>query len=344
MWVVDNNTPLPVERCFLRDRDGGEIWIVVVRGTFDVVSDDRVRSAEVQVPPARAAAWTGEPGASSLRHDTDLVLPRNGTDVLVHGHAYAPRGRAAPSVDLVLKVGSRAKRVRVHGVRAWMRSLTSSAIVPGPALPFERLPLAYEDAFGGTDTAAPPGKPSGSASNPVGVGFSHTPATLVDVPAPRIEAVDEPLRAGPFDLPAAGFGPIAPHWSSRSRFGGTYDKTWQATRAPLPPKDFDERFWRSAPPDQQLDHFLDSGARIELSHFTPDGFLAVTVPDVRFTMRVIFTDGEAEVRAVLHTAVLEPDDGRVQFVWHASYPCHGRDHKLTRAIVNWEGDRSCLLP
>jgi hypothetical protein len=37
MWVVDNNTPFAVERGFLRDRQGGEVWIVAIkaRSMFD---------------------------------------------------------------------------------------------------------------------------------------------------------------------------------------------------------------------------------------------------------------------------------------------------------------------
>lgn len=345
MWVADNNTPLPIERGFQRDREGGEVWIVVLKGTFDVKPDGGLKLAEKQSPPARAAAWSGEPGKSSLLNDADFILGKGGTDVLVHGHAYAPRGRTTTAVDVALKAGPLEKQIRVHGVRAWMRGRNAPAVVPGPARPFDRVALGYELAFGGTDPDPPPGKPGGSTHNPVGVGFSYRPMSLVDRAAPQLEAIGgTPLTAGPFETPPLGFGPIAPHWAARASFAGTYDQAWKETRAPLLPPDFDERFWRSAPADQQMRGFAPPGLRVELWNFSPDGYLALRLPEIKFQMRVLFTDGEEIATAVLHTISLEPDERRVHLVWHASRPCHGRDHKLRRAIVNWEGDRSCLSP
>ena len=344
MWVIDNNTPLAVDRGFLRDRQGGEVWIGVIKGTFDVAPDGGLRVAAEQVPPAKVAAWSGEPAQSSLLHDTDFVLSRSGTDVLVHGHAYAPRGQRVLTVDVGLKVGSLVKRLRVHGVRAWMASYFSSAIVPGPARPLDKTPITYENAFGGTDPDAPAKKPTCATHNPVGNGFTHDPKKLLDQSAPRVETVDVPIEAGPRDVKPAGFGPIAPHWMPRAGLAGTYDKDWETNRAPLLPKDFDERFYRSAPADQQLPQPLGAGQTIELYNMTPEGYWRLRIPELTFRLRVLFTDGEERVNAALHTVLLWPDARRVQLVWHSSLPCHGREHKLTRAIVNWEGDKTCLSP
>jgi hypothetical protein len=344
MWVIDNNTPLAVDRAFLRDRQGGEVWIGVIKGTFDVAPNGSLRVAAEQPPPARVAVWSGEPGQSSLLHDTDFVLARSGTDVLVHGNAYAPRGQRVPAVDVALKVGAMVKRLRVHGVRAWMTSYRSSAIVPGPARPFDKIPITYENAFGGTDPDAPAGKPTCSMHNPVGRGFTHDPKKLVDRAAPQVESPDTQIEAGPNNLRPAGLGPIASSWMPRVGLAGTYDKDWEANQSPLLPKDFDDRFWRSAPADQQLAHPLGAGQSIELYSMTADGYWRVRVPDLSFRLRVIFTDGEERTQAALHTVLLWPESRRVQFVWHSSLPCHGREHKLTRAIVNWEGDRACLSP
>jgi hypothetical protein len=60
-------------------------------------------------------------------------------------------------------------------------------------------------------------------------------------------------------------------------------------------------------------------------------------------MRTIFTDGEESTKAHLHTVVLRPDEARAQLIWYASCRCHGREHRLTRAIVHWEGGRDWLL-
>ncbi len=346
MWIAENNTPFPIERSFLRDREGGEVWITIVKAAFDIRPDGTLRAAkgEHQVSPARVAKWSGEPGKSSLLHDTDVIIGKAGTDILIKGHACAPRGRPATSVDVGFRVGPLSKHIRAHGVRAWMRGRQSGTVVPGPARPFDRMPIVYENAFGGSDPTPPPGKPAGSTQNPVGVGFTYQPQALLDRAAPRLEAPDAPLMAGPFEMAPVGFGPIAPSWAARAGFAGTYDDAWKESRAPLLPRDFDERFWRAAPADQQVRGFLPPGSRVELTGFTPDGLLAVRLPEIKFGIRVHFTDGDASAAAVLHTVHLDPDERRVLMVWHASYPCHGRDHKLRQAIVEMEGDRSCLSP
>jgi hypothetical protein len=344
MWVVDNNTPIAVERGFLRDRQGGEVWIVVIKGTFDVGREGTLHMTPEQPSPALVAAWSGEPGKSSLLHDSDFVLTRPGTDLLVQGHAYAPGGRPAPTVDVGLRIGSAIKRLRVHGTRVWTTSYVSSAVVPSAPRPFDKAAITYENAFGGTDATGPQGAPVCCAQNPVGSGFCHQPKSLVGKAAPQVENPDVPLIAGSRELKPAGFGPIAPHWMPRAGFAGTYDDAWKANQAPLLPKDFDERFYRAAPADQQLSSYLLAGQTIELFNMTPDGLFRVKVPDLRFRMRVIFTDKDERVDAVLHTVLLAPDDRRAQLVWHASLPCHGREHKLMRAAIGWEGDESCLSP
>ena len=343
MWVVDNQTPFAVERVFQRDHDANEVWVVAIKGTFEFRPDGILRCADEQAPPARAALWSGEPGKSSLLHDTDLVLSKRGTDVILRGHAYPPRGKRVTTMEVALRIGALAKRIRVFGVRAWMRA--SSTVVPGPARPIESVPICYEQAFGGTDPDAPAGKSTRSGQNPVGKGFTHRPADLLDTAAPQLEPIDgAPLRGGPFDVAPAGFGAIAPGWFPRARFAGTYDDAWKESRAPLLPRDFDERFYQVAPLDQQLPRPLPAGETIELFNLTPDGYLRLRTPDIQLQMRVIFRDGEERVGVTLHTVLLDPDARRVQMVWHGALACHGRDHKLRQAQVSWEGDRSCLSP
>ena len=208
-------------------------------------------------------------------------------------------------MEVALRIGALAKRIRVFGVRAWMRA--SSTVVPGPARPIESVPICYEQAFGGTDPDAPAGKSTRSGQNPVGKGFTHRPADLLDTAAPQLEPIDgAPLRGGPFDVAPAGFGAIAPGWFPRARFAGTYDDAWKESRAPLLPRDFDERFYQVAPLDQQLPRPLPAGETIELFNLTPDGYLRLRTPDIQLQMRVIFRDGEERVGVTLHTVLLDP--------------------------------------
>ena len=54
MWVAENNTRFRIERGFLRDRNGGEVWITVVKGTFDIRPDGTPAGGEGAGRSARA--------------------------------------------------------------------------------------------------------------------------------------------------------------------------------------------------------------------------------------------------------------------------------------------------
>jgi hypothetical protein len=345
MWVAQNYTPFPVERAFLRDLQGGETWILVVRATFDVRPDGTLRKAAEQVPVCLAPSYFGKPGESSLRYDTDIVLPRPGTDVLLHGHAYAPGGRAAEMVQVAIKAVGWAKTLHVHGERLWQRHAGTGRLVASRGRPFVKLPLTYEKAWGGRDPG-PQGErpPTCAAENPLGSGFAKNPLDLLGRPAPSIEDPRAPATPGPGPATPAGFGPLAPSWAPRVRFAGTYDDKWKNERAPLYPADFDPRFFRVAPADQQLPPTPAGVQRFELVNLTPSGRLKISLPTITIRARTIFSDGEVPSQGALHTVILEPDHPRVQLVWHMAVPCQGREQLLERSQIDWEGDAACLSP
>lgn len=119
-------------------------------------------------------------------------------------------------------------------------------------------------------------------SNPLGCGwlehrheklhYQQAGDMLVRLPAPQIEHLSEPIErllrprhpAGELDAPAmaevaagygytpAGFGVVGRAWAPRLALAGTYDKTWEDTRWPGLPEDFDFTYWNGAPADQQV--------------------------------------------------------------------------------------------
>lgn len=327
MWLLTNDTPFAAEATWVRDRDGAEVRIVAIRGSFLVQPDGRQVLHPVQTLVSRVPVFSGEPGLSSLLQECDLVHMKLKTDVLVHGAAHAPNGRPVEYTDVRLRVATIDKTLRVHGDRRWV------AGVLGPALtapePFARVPIVYERAFGGTDMTAPDHKDRGwEPRNPVGTGFAMKQEHIIGKLSPNVEDPRWPCRDWRKGYPA-GFGPIARHWEPRVALAGTYDDVWERTRKPLVPTDFDDRFHQCAPEDQQVDGFLKGGELVELHGMSPDGVWSFRLPKITLVMTTEFYDGtEARHRPVVHTLMLFPEERSFQIVWHSQLPCHQKVNKL----------------
>lgn len=324
MWQLANHTRFAVDRCFARDPRGAEVWLVAVKGTFAIEASGRLDADVAQEPVALGPVYLGAPGRSSLRCDTDLPWTRPGTDVLVVGHACAPHERPATRVRVTLRAGPIDKTLVVVGDRRFR--MDAQGLAPSEPAAFVRMPLVYERAFGGDDPVL--GAASRDPRNPVGVGFASRPEHLVGAPVPNVERVDAPGTI-------AGFGAIARDWSPRRDLAGTYDDAWRESRMPLPPLDFDPRYFHAAPEDQRVPDYLREGSPVEVLGMTHDGALRFEVPRVRPCFRTVFGRETVEHRSRLHTVLVDADARRVSVVWHTALPCHGREHRLDRTVI-WE--------
>jgi hypothetical protein len=317
MSKVQNFTPFTATGSWTRGRDGGEIRLIAVRCTFRINRDGTTSVADEQDPEVLAPKYREDPAGSSLLYDSDFYLTKPTTDVLLHGHAYAPGGEPAQRVDVTMRVDDVVKSLGVTGDR---RGLTSAS-----AEPFTKMPLTYERAYGGREPGPPrdPDRPQFEPRNPVGTGFSSGTA------APNVGYLGVSLTSRP-----AGFGPIPAHWQPRLRYAGTYDEAWRRDRCPLYPDDLDDRFFLCSPEDQRPGEFLRGGEPVELLNLTPSGRLAFTLPRVAFGFETVFRGGDrVRHRGRLYTVILEPDVPRVILVWRTELPCHARALKLQWTTV-----------
>jgi len=276
MWQLDNRTPFAAERGWVRDRNGAEVWLVAVKCTFDILPDGSTNVSSEQPPVLRAPEHHGEPGNSSIKYEADLVRTKVTTDVVVVGHAYAPGGRPAEQMEVGFRIGPVSKVLRVTGDRTW-----GAAGMSRPQ-PFSTMPLVYERAFGGADRLSSHPDRDWEWRNPVGTGFSVSRDHLTGVPLPNIEYPQD-VVSGWKDRPTpAGFGVVAGHWQPRASFAGTYDERWMKERMPLPPADFDDRFFQAVPTDQQAPAFLRGGEPVTLVGLTPPARFTVLFRSSRF--------------------------------------------------------------
>lgn len=119
------------------------------------------------------------------------------------------------------------------------------------------------------------------------------------------------------------------------KFAGTYDERWQVTRDPLVPEDFDRRYFRCAPDDQQTQSPLVGYEEVKLLGFTPDGFLGFTLPRITFDITTTFRRyGDVCQQPSIHTLWLMPERRRFEMVYLSALEVPpGREEKLAASTV-----------
>jgi len=320
MLQFKNRTPFSGTILVLPDPDGVDTLYAIVKATF--VLGEGVVVADKQAPVRQKDEFLGEPGQSSIKAAGDVALTKSGTDVLLVGTAYVPAGKPASQVDVGFALGPVRKTVRVFGDRVWQSGIVGARI--SSPQPFERMPLVWERAFGGTDqTTGDPAVLHAENRNPVGSGFrlGNGQRKLEGLKLPNLEDPKQLIAAWKDRPKPAGFAPLCPHWEPRRTYAGTYDEAWQKQRAPYLPSDFDTRFFQLAPPDQVAPGYLRGGEPAEILGATPSGSLRFQLPAYHVQITCRLNNREQLRPADLDTVLVEPDESRLVMVWRAAFPC-----------------------
>ena len=324
-----NKTPLNAAPFILLDHTGAETLLVVMKGTWSIGKDGILTVADEQMPVMSEPLYSGEPGQSSLIYDTDIVLEKPGTDCVLIGHAWAPHS-GVPHVDVSFEVGPVKRQARVFGDRKWKKSGSATAII-SRAAPFEKIPLTWEQAFGGADTSWP--DPAGHEfclENPVGRGF------IADKSKINIDGLLLPNIENPADLiqkpgqrpQPAGFGMVAPYWQPRAGYAGTYDENWRRNINPLPPADLDPHFYSSAAPGLCSPKHLTGSEQVLVEGASRQGTLRFELPAAKPRASIRCRQREDVVPLRLDTVIVEPDEMHLVLVWRGLMNVHGRVHEI----------------
>jgi hypothetical protein len=314
---------------------GREHLVVCVKGTYTIPQNGEVPIlAEEQVPLVEADEFTGEPGFSAPLRESDYPLRKPNCDVLLNGSAYAPGGKPATKVPVVLQVGPIKKSFYVIGDRVWRKGWISAK--PSSPMPFLKMPITYDRAFGGIDdNHEDPNKLVAYTPNPVGVGYHrHLKKEYVDgKPLPNTEEPNSPIKMPNGAYRPRSFGPVGRNWPQRLKFAGTYDQDWLDDIFPFLPPDFDERYFQSAPLDQQMP-YPTGGEIVALLNLTPEGNTTFKLPDSNLLVWFLMKNGEEEeVGAVIDTILIEPEENRFMITWRASTPLKRNMFEIVQVII-----------
>ena len=259
---VLSRCPLGVASILWLPRSGSYTLTVVCKATFRL-EPDLSPLAEDQEPVTEGDTFWDHDEGKSLDLATDLVPFKRSPEVLLAGHAFAPRGQAVGTLTARLTVAEIDKAIEVTGDRHF----TLDGALTHPAR-FSKMPLRWERAAGGPDTSNPVGVPMGEEARPDGWGRIQVPNL---VPLGRMISSRDDV------VPPACFAPMAAHWPLRLSRLHRYASGWSphAWHARPLPTDFDASYFNAAPPDQMLREIVGS-ERITLENLHPHHPLLTT--------------------------------------------------------------------
>ena len=346
-----NATPLVAGYAPGLMKNGRRCLVLVAKATYAFPNGEApVHFAEQQQPLCESDRYTGAPGESSPLLESDYAPLKPRCDViLINATAHAPGDRPVRVLEVSLELNDIRKRLRVVGNRHW--EFSKRRWRPGTPEPFTRLPVTYENAWGGSDAGEREGERETCTGNPVGKGYycrieeERVSGRLL----PNLEPLDRTLKHPGDNLPPLAFGPVARNWTPRRDHAGTYDQAWMENRRPLLPEDFDERYYQCAPEDQQTDH-LRGGEEVVLRHLTPEGETRFTLPQREVPMQVILREGTRHnLDPRLDTLIIDPQARCFTLTWRARVGLRRSLHEVETLIVGrptrgWEHARRMEKP
>lgn len=317
---------LPLGQCVV----GTALWrhqgalnvSLIVKATFAFGNDGPMTLVEPQPFTPTSVYFEGDP-KRGVRIASDLVpsLPR--ADIVLTGHACAPAGTSVPSLNVRLVVFRDTplvdKAILVRGD-------------PGPngdILPFERIPLVYDRAYGGI----------GWSENPLGKGVH--------------EGTGQPNLVDPRKAHGtACFAPIPRAFPVRKRLLGQTDRRVLDRTIAEVPEGFDWTYYQSAPADQRTD-YLHGTEWVILERMTAEPtFVRSHLPGARGFVRVAGLAGVSEEQALplaADTLRIDADSLRCTVVWRRHFPVASIEDvarlrvqgavQIGSAAIDWPGFR-----
>jgi len=313
--------PFRVASLLWQRQRGGSVLTIVCKATFDL-HPAQARLAQDQDDPNEDDNHWNDDAARSLYSPNDLVPFKVRADVLLVGHAFAPRGEPARSIPTRLLIGSIDKGIEAYGERAFALdgSFREGARV-------SKVPLRYERAAGGPDTY-----------NPVGVRQDAPFDTHGLTPLPNLQPPGLLIQTRSDIIAPVGYGPIAPSWPGRSERLGIHATTFslhQLRSQPLP-DEIDPSFFNCAPADQQLDELRDN-ERIVMENLHPQQPRLVTsLPGFHPRVFAIRSGNAAQEIAVrCDTLWIDTDRQQCTLVWRGQLVLD-RPNTAGRVVVAME--------
>ncbi len=334
MWKIFNTTPFATGSSFRQENQTGVlIWMVAVKASFQIEPTTGFLSiAEEQELPSQGEQFKGEATNSGLLQNSDFVLGKEKVDILLNATAYSPMDEPVTEMVAGFDLGPISKSLKIIGDREYQKSL--GFIIQTTPMPFAKMPIVYENAYGGWQETQEDEDPVYEIRNPAGIGFSKKRKYRPGKNLPNIEYLKYPTKKRPRKNRVAGFGPIPGHWAPRVDFAGKLLNTSERPVSDFYPDDFNPLFHQYAPLDQQADQ-ISGKEEVILYNLHPDHeHISFQLPLVEIRFETYIDTEIVKHNGTLQTIYIEPDHNRLQMVWLGSLPCTRKEESLEYTRVN----------
>ncbi|MBS0453291.1 MAG: DUF2169 domain-containing protein [Proteobacteria bacterium] len=333
--LVDNRTPYAFEALQLADEEAVAQCVPCVQATF-LLGPEGPMPVPNQRPVKAGGQWRGDPATTSMVMEPQIAFAKQGTDVVLRGHAHAARLGATEGM-VGIRVGPLQKTARVFGDRRYGGRMGMPGI--SAPQPFERIPIIAELAFGGWDRRGPDNRHACEPRNPIGRGFYTEAPEGDEAWLPNFEDPQDLITAWSDRPQPACFGFIGPEWQPRLGHAGTYDAAWAKSRKPLLPKDFDRRFFHSGSPGLVSPAPLRGNEDVVVVGCLPQQQRAAfRLPEPDAPVCVVELRGHQRkwLRTSLDTVVVDMDSLTLTMLWRTCLPVRNGLHDVV-SIEVWPG-------
>ncbi|MCZ8502749.1 DUF2169 domain-containing protein [Vibrio lentus] len=319
LWDIENHPELSIKGRFQRDHNGNEVWIVVGKRSWQLVGSVWKEQEEVEIYDD--PVYLGEVGLSAMKADQEFSVVKTNTDVLIFGKARSYAKKAVTYHECRLLIdGHIDKTISVLGDRQWIEH--GGSVTLSKPLPFVEKEIDFSCAIGG------------DLRNRLGGGIADTKGELLKQKVPSVFYPTEDWSATPKNTRVAGFGPLAPFFGARQQYAGTFDDDWLENRKPLYPVDFDQRFYQSAPLDQQCKGFISGGERLMMSGFCHNDALSFRFPKEMYVAEAQFKNANYQVDMPISTVFIDTEARILSISYSAAFPCQGEEHLLVSTKIH----------
>lgn len=315
--------PFVASKVSWQAHSGAFALTVIVKATF-VLQQGVAKLAPEQDPISEQDRFYDDDPRRSVRIPSDVSPYKPRADVLLVGHAYAPGKQPVRSLITRFVVGEMDKSIEVFCERSFR--LVDGQLIEGKR--FTEMPLVWERASGGPESANPVGKRFD------GPGDSYGMVTIGNL-QPLGHFVSK--RSDTF-VPVC-YAPVAPTWPGRTQRLGRLSRAIleHAWNAQPVASDLDPTFFMAAPPDQNVAE-IRANERIVLENLHPEHVHLVTsLPGLRPRAIADRATGEREEIALVGDTLLVDTDRRVcTVVWRGRMGLRTAD-EAGRIAVTMEG-------